>query len=120
MVANSSGLENNHTGKLNAGATKKWPAFSNISNHITVSSRNSISHSSKLSPGTSKIVRRTFLLTTVIQFPQGLLFCHHPPLSDKAANLFLFSEVMQLYLRSMLFLFQPLAAWTFLHLTEIF
>ncbi|KAG5604932.1 hypothetical protein H5410_026424 [Solanum commersonii] len=48
MTANSLGLENNHTGKLNAGAAKKWPAFSNILNHITVSSRNSISHSSKL------------------------------------------------------------------------
>ncbi|KAK4716016.1 hypothetical protein R3W88_014354 [Solanum pinnatisectum] len=52
MAVNSSGLENNHTGKLNAGAAKKRPALSNILNHITISSRNLISHSSKLSPGT--------------------------------------------------------------------
>ncbi|KAH0672332.1 hypothetical protein KY290_024566 [Solanum tuberosum] len=119
MTANSSGLKNNHTRKLNAGAAKKRPALSNISNHITISSCNSISHSSKLSPGTSKIVGRTFLLAIVMQFPQRLLFCQHPPLSDQAANLFLFNEVMQLYLRSVSFLFLPLAAWTFLHLTEI-
>ncbi|XP_006351138.1 cyclin-A1-4 isoform X3 [Solanum tuberosum] len=56
MAANSSGLENNQTGKLNAGAAKKRPALSNISNHTTVSARNSISHSSKLAPCTSKIV----------------------------------------------------------------
>ncbi|KAK4708266.1 hypothetical protein R3W88_029191 [Solanum pinnatisectum] len=56
MAASSSGLENNQTGKLNAGAAKKRPALSNISNHTTVSARNSISHSSKLAPCTSKIV----------------------------------------------------------------
>ncbi|WMV38813.1 hypothetical protein MTR67_032198 [Solanum verrucosum] len=48
MEANSSGLENNHTGKLNAGAAKKRPTLSDISNHITASARNSIPHSSKL------------------------------------------------------------------------
>ncbi|WMV29027.1 hypothetical protein MTR67_022412 [Solanum verrucosum] len=94
MAANSSRLENNHTEKLNAGVAKKWPAFSNISNHITVSSRNSISHSSKL-------------------------FCQHPPLSDKVANMFLFNDMMQLYLRLVSFIFLPLATWAFLHLTEI-
>lgn len=45
MVATSSSLENHHAGKLNAGAPKKRPALSNISNHTT---RNSLSHSSKL------------------------------------------------------------------------
>ncbi|KAH0698079.1 hypothetical protein KY290_013898 [Solanum tuberosum] len=40
MVANSSGLENNQPGKLNARAAKKRPAISNISNHTTVSARN--------------------------------------------------------------------------------
>lgn len=45
MAANSSGLEHNQTGKLNA---KKRPALSNISNNTTVSARNSVSHSSKL------------------------------------------------------------------------
>ncbi|XP_015058345.1 cyclin-A1-4 isoform X1 [Solanum pennellii] len=53
MAANSSGLEHNQTGKLNA---KKRPALSNISNNTTVSARNSVSHSSKLAPCTSKIV----------------------------------------------------------------
>lgn len=53
MVATSSSLENHHAGKLNAGAPKKRPALSNISNHTT---RNSLSHSSKLAPCTSKIV----------------------------------------------------------------
>ncbi|KAH0686023.1 hypothetical protein KY285_018638 [Solanum tuberosum] len=48
MAANSLGLENNQTGKLNAGAAKKRPILSNISNHTTVSARNSISRSSKL------------------------------------------------------------------------
>ncbi|KAH0758532.1 hypothetical protein KY290_022025 [Solanum tuberosum] len=76
MAANSSGLENNQTGKLNAGAAKKRPVLSNISNHTTVSAR--------------------FLIP-----PNFLLFCHHPPLSDEAANLFLFKEVMQLCLRSL-------------------
>ncbi|KAL3328587.1 hypothetical protein AABB24_035964, partial [Solanum stoloniferum] len=56
MAANSSGLENNQAGKLNTGAAKKRPALSNISNHTNVSARNSISHSSKLVPCTSKIV----------------------------------------------------------------
>ncbi|KAJ8541612.1 hypothetical protein K7X08_002428 [Anisodus acutangulus] len=45
--------DNNHGGKLTA---KKRPALSNISNHTTVSARNSLSHSSKLAPCTSKIV----------------------------------------------------------------
>lgn len=55
MAANSSALslENNHGGKLTA---KKRPALSNISNHTTASTRNSLSHSSKLAPCTSKIV----------------------------------------------------------------
>lgn len=48
MAASSSVLESNHSGKLNAGAAKKRPALSNISNHTTVSARNSLSHSSKL------------------------------------------------------------------------
>ncbi|KAG5596563.1 hypothetical protein H5410_037795 [Solanum commersonii] len=48
MEANSSGLENNHTGKLNAGASKKWPTLPDISNHITASVRNSIPQFSKL------------------------------------------------------------------------
>ncbi|PHT99377.1 Cyclin-A1-1 [Capsicum chinense] len=55
MAANSSSslLENNHAAKLMA---KKRPALSNISNHTTASARNSLSHSSKLAPCTSKIV----------------------------------------------------------------
>ncbi|CAN4121091.1 unnamed protein product [Withania somnifera] len=55
MAANSSSLslENNHGGKLTA---KKRPALSNISNHTNSSARNSLSHSSKLAPCTSKIV----------------------------------------------------------------
>ncbi|MCD7455111.1 Cyclin-A1-2 [Datura stramonium] len=56
MAANSSSLENNHAGKLPAGAAKKRPALSNISNHTTVSARNSLPHSSKPAPCTSKIV----------------------------------------------------------------
>ncbi|WMV23815.1 hypothetical protein MTR67_017200 [Solanum verrucosum] len=47
MTTNSSGLENNQTGKWNA---QKRSTFSNILNHIVVSTRNSISHSSKLGP----------------------------------------------------------------------
>ncbi|KAG5609316.1 hypothetical protein H5410_020597 [Solanum commersonii] len=45
MTMNSSGLENNQTGKLNA---QKRSTFSNILNHTAVSACNSISHSSKL------------------------------------------------------------------------
>nr|XP_016472550.1 PREDICTED: cyclin-A1-4-like isoform X1 [Nicotiana tabacum] len=52
MTANSS-LENNNHGKLVA---KKRPALTNISNHTTASARNSLSHSSKLAPCTSKAV----------------------------------------------------------------
>ncbi|WMV26664.1 hypothetical protein MTR67_020049, partial [Solanum verrucosum] len=76
MSANSSGLENNQTGKLNAGSPKKRPVLSNISNHTTVSAR--------------------FLIP-----PNFLLFCQHLPLSDQATNLFLFKEVMQLCLTSL-------------------
>ncbi|KAL3330594.1 hypothetical protein AABB24_034431 [Solanum stoloniferum] len=50
----------------------------------------SISHSSKRVPCTSKIVsikKNISKLATVMQFPQGLLFCQHPPLSDQTANL---------------------------------
>ncbi|OIT03255.1 PREDICTED: cyclin-A1-4-like [Nicotiana attenuata] len=47
--------ENNH-GKLPAGGAKKRPALTNISNHTAASARNSLSHSSKLAPCTSKVV----------------------------------------------------------------
>uniref|UniRef100_M1CJA4 Cyclin A1 n=1 Tax=Solanum tuberosum TaxID=4113 RepID=M1CJA4_SOLTU len=74
MVANSSGLENNQPGKLNARAAKKRPAISNISNHTTVSARNSISHSSKLVfTVDNKLKKRLILVSKVVTSLESFL-----------------------------------------------
>ncbi|KAK6773930.1 hypothetical protein RDI58_029169 [Solanum bulbocastanum] len=118
MVANSSGLENNHTRKLNAGAAKKRPTLSSILNHITISARNSISHSSKLSPGTSKIVRKNIPTCSINAVSSGtvvLLASSSIRPSSKLVSIQRNDAVVPKISASPL----PLVAWTFLHLTQI-